>query len=73
MILQENPIKEIEMNTTYLATFQDQKDKYGNLVKGEIAGRYESRNILIQLEGDSSGKEYFLTLVHGILILNFMI
>ena len=49
------------MNTTYLATFQDQKDKYGNLVKGEIAGRYESRNILIQLEGDSSGKEYLFS------------
>ena len=51
-----NPIKEFEMNTTYLATFKDQGDK-----KENISGRYEGRNILITLDGDSSGKQYLFS------------
>ena len=51
-----NPIKEFEMNTTYLATFKDQGDK-----KENICGRYEGRNIIITLDGDSSGKQYLFS------------
>ena len=56
-----NPIKEFELNSTYLATFNDQKIDESNFKTGEIAGRYEARNILIQLEGDTSGKEYLFS------------
>ena len=35
------------------------KDEHGNNI--QISGRYEARNILINLEGDTSGKEYLLS------------
>ena len=56
-----NPIKEFELNSTYLATFNDQKNSDESYKTGDIAGRYEARNILIQLEGDTSGKEYLFS------------
>ena len=56
-----NPIKEFELNSTYLETFNDQKIDDSSYKTGDIAGRYEARNILIQLEGDTSGKEYLFS------------
>ena len=50
----DNPIKEI-----YIDNLIDTKDEDNNNIK--VAGRYEARNALIVLDGDTTGKEYLLS------------
>ena len=49
-----NPIKEFEINKT-VSTNKE------NGTQIECSGRYEARNLLVTLEGDTSGKEYLFS------------
>ena len=50
----DNPIKEIYINNTINAKDEKNVDK-------SFSGRYEARNIIVNLENDTSGKEYLFS------------
>ena len=50
----DTPIKEIFINNTIYGKDEDNKYQY-------FSGRYEARNIIVNLEDDTSGKEYLFS------------